>query len=61
MLLLLFLLAHGAAAAAAHQQNAHSSAQARSASSGYTLEAEEDRVTFLPGGPAELDFGLFSG
>mgnify|MGYP001807793937 CR=1 FL=1 len=28
---------------------------------GYTLEAEADRVEFLPGGPAQLDFGLFSG
>jgi hypothetical protein len=27
----------------------------------YTLEAEVDRVEFLPGGPAQLDFGLFSG
>lgn len=27
----------------------------------YTLSAEADRVHFLPGGPAQLDFGLFSG
>jgi hypothetical protein len=51
-----------------HRVKAHSSSSSSSSSSrnsisntGYTLEAEADRVTFLPGGPAQLDFGLFSG
>lgn len=42
------------------QLNSHLTSR-RAGSSGYTLEAEADRVDFLPGGPAQLDFGLFSG
>lgn len=40
---------------------AHSSSCARADATPYTLAAEADRVHFLPGGPAQLDFGLFSG
>jgi len=54
LLVLLLMLAN---AAAKHMQQA----PAGVTSSGYTLEAEADRVKFLPGGPAVLDFGLFSG
>lgn len=53
LLVLLLMLAN---AAAKHMQQAPGVT-----SSGYTLEAEADRVKFLPGGPAVLDFGLFSG
>jgi hypothetical protein len=40
---------------------AQSSSCVRAASTPYSLSAEADRVHFLPGGPAQLDFGLFSG
>ena len=57
MMLLLLCLA----LAVAHQQQQPQTDSARTSSTGYTLEAEADRVKFLPGGPAQLDFGLFSG
>ena len=49
---LLLLLAASATSAAA---------AAPGATSGYTLAAEADRVTALPGAPGPLEFGLFAG
>lgn len=62
MLLLVASLAAAAAAAHANADPAHRPPTTTTASTnGYTLKAEADRVSFLPGGPAQLDFGLFAG